>query len=136
MSDMYLPWGGDVSFASNGDYRLTTLKELAEQRVSRRIMSNPAKRNAAGSIVRRGDDITNPDYGVGAGEAVDSVFSGNDRAYYEAKARAAVLAEPSSVDVSVAPTITFEEFPTQGLRIMTVEFQTLTGEPASVNVSL
>jgi hypothetical protein len=136
MADLYCPWGGDISFASNGDFRMTSTKELAEQRIARRLLTNPAQRNALGEIVLRGDDLTNQDYGKGLGRGVDGLLTAENQAFYAAKVRAALLEEPEVVDVKVKPTITFESFPTLGLQIMTVEFQTITGEAASVNASL
>lgn len=115
---------------------MTSTKELAEQRIARRLLTNPAVRNAAGDILLRGDDLTNQDYGKGLGKGVDGVFTAESKVQYAALVRAALLEEFEVVDVKVPPTITFEEFPALGMRIMTVEFQTITGEAASVNASL
>lgn len=136
MSDIYLGWNGDVEFAANGDFRMTSLQELAEQRLVRRLLTNPAVRDANGVIIRLGDDLTNQDYGKGLGRQVDGLMTVENKQLVDAWIRAAVLEESEYIDVSVPPIITFEDFSASSTQVVTVEFQIVSGDRASINLSL
>lgn len=136
MSDVYLGWGGDIEFAPNGDFRMTTQRELAEQRLIRRLLTNPAVRDASGTITRRGDDLMDQDYGKGLGQMVDALATPENRQLVDARIRSAIAEEPDFIDQTAPVDIVFEDFPSQGTQVVTVHFQTLGGERGTVNVQL
>lgn len=58
MQDASLLWGQDLTVSATGDLALATGTELGQQRVLRRLLTNP------------GDYIWQPDYGAGLGQFV------------------------------------------------------------------
>ena len=61
MYDIYLEWGTDLSVGSNGDLALVNGSTQTNQRVMRRLLTNP------------GDYIWNLAYGAGLGSFVGSI---------------------------------------------------------------
>ncbi len=58
MQDVSLLWGQDLTVSATGDLALATSTELSQQRVLRRLLTNP------------GDYIWQPGYGAGLGQFV------------------------------------------------------------------
>lgn len=58
MQDVSLLWGQDLTASATGDLELAIGTELGQQRVLRRLLTNP------------GDYIWRPDYGAGLGQFV------------------------------------------------------------------
>ena len=58
MQDVSLLWGQDLTVSATGDLALATSTELSQQRVLRRLLTNP------------GDYIWQPSYGAGLGQFV------------------------------------------------------------------
>ena len=56
MSDISHQWGSDLSIGPTGDFALVSGAILGQQRVLRRLLTNP------------GDYIWHPDYGAGLAE--------------------------------------------------------------------
>jgi hypothetical protein len=66
MYDIYLEWGTDLSVGSNGDLALVNGSTQTNQRVMRRLLTNP------------GDYIWNLAYGAGLGSFVGSIADSLD----------------------------------------------------------
>ncbi len=60
MNDIFLEWGGDLNVSSSGDLALTTGSAMINQRVCRRLITNP------------GDYLWNLTYGGGLAKFVGS----------------------------------------------------------------
>lgn len=90
--DVYHYWGNDLSAGNTGDLLTVTGTELGQQRVLRRLLTNP------------GDYLFEPDYGAGLPRWVGRVL---DAAKVAAVVRAQMQLEPSVAqlpppDVSVS----------------------------------
>lgn len=89
MYDLQLDWGSDLSVGSNGDIALSNGSTQINQRVLRRLLTNP------------GDYIWNLNYGGGLALFVGSASSPID---VEAVIRTQMLLEPT-VPSTPAPTV-------------------------------
>jgi|SRR5580698_5669569 hypothetical protein len=96
LNDLSHVWGGDLSVAANGDLLLSSGSVLTEQRIVRRVMTNPAKPNMPA------DYIFETAYGMGLPSYVGSTASESEIA---ATTKGQVLME-SSVAKSPPPSIT------------------------------
>lgn len=63
MGDLSHQWGGDLAFSSSGDLLTASGSSLSQQRLLRRLLTNP------------GDYIWQPDYGAGLAQFVGSPAS-------------------------------------------------------------
>lgn len=64
-NDLNHYFGGDVSVSSGGDLALASGTLRGQQRVLRRLLTNPALKDANGNVLAPGDYIFHPDYGAG-----------------------------------------------------------------------
>lgn len=94
-------WGGDCSAAANGDLLAVSDLERSKQRILRRLLTNPAQKDASGNVIVPGDYIFHPDYGAGLPRFVGSVAT---PAEIQALIRGQMLLE-SSVARTPAPVI-------------------------------
>lgn len=95
-------WNGDCSAAANGDLLTASDSERSKQRILRRLLTNPAQKDAAGNVVVPGDYIFHPDYGAGLPRMVGSLAT---PAEIRARIRGQMLLE-TSVARSPPPDIT------------------------------
>ncbi|HUB91409.1 MAG TPA: hypothetical protein VMA74_16925 [Dyella sp.] len=68
-------WSGDCSAAANGDLLKASDMERSKQRILRRLLTNPAQKDASGNVIVAGDYIFHPDYGAGLPRLVGSLAS-------------------------------------------------------------
>lgn len=75
MSDLYHYWGNDLSVSASGDLLGVDGTELGQQRVLRRLLTNPAAAGQNGAPGLPGDYLFHLDYGAGlprhVGQVVD-----------------------------------------------------------------
>jgi hypothetical protein len=75
LNDLNHYFGGDLGVSSGGDLALSSGTLRGQQRVLRRLLTNPALKDANGNVLAPGDYIFHPDYGAGVrrmvGETVD-----------------------------------------------------------------
>jgi hypothetical protein len=62
--------GGDLVLSDTGDLALVTGTVMGQQRVLRRLLTNPAEQDVAGNVTSTGDYLWHQDYGAGAGKLV------------------------------------------------------------------
>ena len=105
MADLALLLGGDLSWGSTGDLALVDGSALTEQRVLRRLLTNP------------GDYIWQLNYGAGLGQYVGQVGA---PAAIAGVSRAQMLIEPA-VAATPAPTVNAIET-VDGTVTMTVRY--------------
>ena len=72
MIDLNHFWGGDLSASATGDLLAATDTITGEQRVLRRLMTNPALVDDTGTTQASADYIFHPSYGAGLGRLVGS----------------------------------------------------------------
>lgn len=65
MQDVYLYFGDDLNVSSTGDLLLADGTTTGEQRVYRRLLTNPELVNSNGQTTAAGDYVFHPDYGAG-----------------------------------------------------------------------
>jgi hypothetical protein len=70
MFDLDHYYGGDLSVDSTGDLAVADATTTGEQRIYRRLLTNPALVNQAGETLASGDYIFHPEYGAGVGRYV------------------------------------------------------------------
>lgn len=100
--DLYHYWSGDLTAAANGDFLAASDSERTKQRILRRLLTNPAQKDAAGNVIVPGDYIFHPDYGAGLPRLVGSLAT---PAEIRALIRGQMLME-ASVARNPAPVIT------------------------------
>lgn len=64
-NDLNHYFGGDIAVSSGGDLALSSGTLRGQQRVLRRLLTNPALKDANGNVLAPGDYIFHPDYGAG-----------------------------------------------------------------------
>jgi hypothetical protein len=106
MYDIYLEWGTDLSVGSSGDLALVNESTQTNQRVVRRLLTNP------------GDYIWNLDYGGGLGTFVGSTANLPDIE--------AVIRNQMSLEVAVpstpAPNVTVETLAVGGYVVADITY--------------
>lgn len=65
MNDLYHFWGGDLAASANGDLLLADPTTTGEQRVLRRLLTNPQLIDASGNVQASADYTFEPSYGAG-----------------------------------------------------------------------
>ena len=70
MTDLFHIYGGDLAVSAAGDLALATADESGQQRLYRRLGTNPALLDSAGNVVATGDYLAHQDYGAGVGRRV------------------------------------------------------------------
>lgn len=65
MQDLSHFWSGDLSVAANGDLLVASNMVAGEQRVLRRLLTNPALVDDSGTTQASGDYVFHPGYGAG-----------------------------------------------------------------------
>ncbi len=70
MQDLYHFWGGDLAVSANGDLLVTDPTTTGEQRVLRRLLTNPTLNDANGQPQASADYTFAPSYGAGLPRAV------------------------------------------------------------------
>lgn len=117
-------WSGDCSAAANGDLLTSSGTERSKQRILRRLLTNPAQKDASGNVVVPGDYIFHPDYGAGLPRLVGSLAS---PAEIRALIRGQMLTE-ASVASNPAPDITVTAI-TGGINVQISYTDASTGTP-------
>ena len=111
MSDAALLWSGDLRSNSTGDIALSSGYDLGQDRVLRRLLTNP------------GDYLWQPDYGAGLGEFVGTPC--NTWAI-KAKIRSNIFLE-STVSRSPEPVISVESAIDGSIYVQITYVESLTG---------
>ncbi|WP_429499372.1 phage tail protein [Robbsia andropogonis] len=70
MYDVSHYYGGDLDVDSTGDLALADATTTGEQRVYRRLLTNPESVDQSGETVASGDYTFHPEYGAGLGRYV------------------------------------------------------------------
>lgn len=65
MLDLYHYWGGDLAISSTGDLALANDTTTGQQRVLRRLLTNPALVDDSGNVTATADYTFHQDYGAG-----------------------------------------------------------------------
>jgi phage baseplate assembly protein W len=120
MTDLFLPFGGDLAVGPSGDLRLSDGPELTQQRVLRRLLTNP------------GDYIWQLDYGAGLGQYVGQPGA----AAAIAGVTRAQLRRETAVASAPAPEVTVTAQP-DGVVDLTLSYaDAAAGEPSELTFSL
>ncbi|EPS1221705.1 phage tail protein [Burkholderia cenocepacia] len=72
LNDLNHYFGNDLVASSGGDIGLASGGLRGQQRVLRRLLTNPALKDAGGRVIAPGDYIFHPDYGAGVRRMVGS----------------------------------------------------------------
>ncbi len=107
MFDLSHQWGGDLSIGSTGDFALVSGTTFGQQRVLRRLMTNP------------GDYIWQPDYGAGLAQFIGQ--PGN-AAQIQAVIRSQIFKE-TAVARTPEPEINVQFNPTDGTGTVYVQIR-------------
>lgn len=115
MADMSLPWAGDLTLDSTGDFVTVTQIDELIQRVIRRFLTNTAQYDSSGNVVSVGDYIWDQTYGGNARAFVDAVISDQTAGQIQHSLLNQILQESEAAQ-NPAPTVQVVET-TQGLQI-------------------
>lgn len=102
MSDLYQQFGSDLTQSATGDLLKVDGSTQGQQRLLRRLLTNPALKDASGNVTVVGDYIFHPDYGAGLPRLVGATL---DIAQIKGLIRGQVLMEASVARVP-EPSIT------------------------------
>ena len=124
-------WGNDIAHGSAGDLSTVDGTERNQQRILRRLLTNPQAINADGTVTP-GDYAQHPDYGAGLPQYVGALF---DAAKIRAKIRGQMLLE-DCVMRSPEPVIDVQQIP-EGIScsIQYTDATTKTAQTLSFNVN-
>lgn len=117
LNDIFQYWGNDLSAAANGDLLPASAIDRSNQRVLRRLLTNP------------GDYIWHPDYGAGLPQFVGTNASADE---IVAVIRGQMLME-DSVAVTPAPVISLKQSGDTFTAQITYT-EASTGQPATLTV--
>lgn len=92
MSDLYQYWGDDLSVSSSGDLLPVNGTVLGQQRILRRLLTNPGVIGRNGAPSSPADYIFHTDYGAGLPRRVGDTV---DVAKIRALIRGQILLEPA-----------------------------------------
>ena len=99
MSDLNHFYGGDLSLSATGDILKVDGSTQGQQRVLRRLLTNPALMDSSGKVTVVGDYIWHPTYGAGlprmVGDTVD-IPKNNRRHSWSVASRSLCCAEPGA----------------------------------------
>ncbi|QTD88732.1 MULTISPECIES: phage tail protein [Burkholderia cepacia complex] len=75
LNDLNHYFGNDLVVSSAGDLSLSSGGLRGQQRVLRRLLTNPALKDATGKVIAPADYIFHPDYGAGVRRMVGTTAS-------------------------------------------------------------
>lgn len=129
--DIFHQWGDDIGVGSGGDLMVVDGAVRNQQRILRRLLTNPQAINADGTITP-GDYAQHPDYGAGLPQWVGALF---DAAKIRALIRGQMLLE-SCVARTPEPKIDVQQIP-EGISctIQYTDATTGTSQTLSFNVN-
>lgn len=115
MSDISLPWNGDVVPDDTGDILCVDGDDETTQRLLRRILTTPAFQDVAGQLTTEPDYVFHADYGGGAREFVGKTATKELRDTITNRIRDQLQNE-DSIDSTTTPSVTVKPF-TGGLAV-------------------
>lgn len=122
-ADLYLDWGGDLSFGPSNDLRLATDVAYANQRVVRRLLTGPEQRDRAGNVVQPADNLFEPLYGAGLNRDIDGNMSAAATAEKRTRINSAMHREPA-VDQTKPIELDFVSDPATNIEYAIVKYTT------------
>ena len=120
--DIYLDWGGDIDWAASGDVSVATGVTLANQRLARRLFTNPEERSADGTVTQVGDYPLEQTYGKGLGKTIEQLDTPDRRNQIMNAIREAVREEYELIDQKIPPVIDFFDRRETGLLGVTIQY--------------
>lgn len=94
-SDIYLQYGGDIQFGPSNDVRTCTDKAFVDQRVIRRLLSNPGTYDASGNPVLPPTNLFSTGYGAGLTRDIEAASDNAALADQDSRIKAAMQQEPT-----------------------------------------
>jgi hypothetical protein len=107
MKDLYHFFGGDIAVSATGDLQTVDDTQKGQQRVLRRLLTNPLRKDINGNPVSEPDYIWHPEYGAGLGWYVGQTININE---IRAVIRSQILLE-DCVAKTPDPIIDLKEIP-------------------------
>lgn len=102
---VYLDWNSDALLTPNGSVQMASGWDLVRQRITRRLITNPAQTLPSG-ISTPADYVFHPDYGIGLAALVDEAETTQFTGTLEQKISKGVR-EDAAVESSTPPSIAF-----------------------------
>jgi hypothetical protein len=132
LNDVFHYFGGDIQVSSTGDLQPVDTTLRGQQRILRRLLTNPSVRNADGTV-EQGDYIWHPEYGAGLPKWIGRLKD-------EAKIKALILGQMMLEDAVAKlpePTIELQDIP-DGIFVLInyVDAPTQTPQVLSFNVTI
>lgn len=107
MKDLAHFIGGDIAVSATGDLQTVEDALKGQQRILRRLLTNPLRKDSSGNPISQADYIWHPDYGAGLGWYIGRTLNISE---IRAVIRSQILLE-SCVAKSPEPVITLKEIP-------------------------
>ncbi|BDD93545.1 hypothetical protein PanNE5_29850 [Pandoraea sp. NE5] len=131
MSDLNHMWGSDLTVSASGDLQLVGGADQTQQRILRRLMTNPRGPAVGGTPPEPGDYIFHLDYGAGLPREVGRTL---DAGRIRAKIRGQILRE-ASVARRPAPVINVQAI-ASGVSVSIRYTDAATGQPATLSFNV
>jgi len=122
-ADLYLDWSGDLSFGPSNDLRIATDVAFSNQRVVRRLLTGPEKRDRSGNVTQPADNLFDPTYGAGLNRDIDGNMSAAAKAERRTRINAAMHAEPA-VDQTQPVALDFMSDPASNTEYAVIQYTT------------
>ncbi len=133
--DVSVPLRGAAQFDETGDLFLSQGVDLANQRIARRLYTNPVTKSSDGEIVQAGDDPFNQDYGIGLGRKVDSILDSATLEDIVVDIKTG-FAQEEMVDQTLPVGVGFFENPRLNAEIVVIDYTLLDGRRGEVGFGL
>ncbi|WP_331693477.1 phage tail protein [Pandoraea sputorum] len=131
MPDLNHIWGSDLTVSASGDLLMVDGSDQTQQRILRRLMTNPRGPAVGGVPPEPGDYIFHLDYGAGLPREVGRTV---DIGRIRAKIRGQILRE-ATVARQPAPVITVQAIP-QGVSVSIRYTDNQTGQQATLSFNV
>ncbi|MEF3066295.1 hypothetical protein [Pandoraea apista] len=131
MSDLNHMWGSDLMVSASGDLLPVDGANLTQQRILRRLMTNPRGPSVGGTPAEPGDYIFHLDYGAGLPREVGRTV---DVGRIRAKIRGQILRE-AAVARQPAPVIDVQPI-ANGVSVSIRYTDRQTGQPATLSFNV
>jgi hypothetical protein len=132
-ADFSLDFNSDLMVTPSGSIQPAVGWTRVRQRITRRIITNPARR-LPDQTFTPADDVFNQDFGIGLGSLVDQALNQNYESEVERKIAQGVL-EDEDVNTTIPPSIVFER-PNPATLWIVIGVTLLTGQPGTISLKV
>lgn len=134
MSDIYCPYGGDFSVDQSGDIQEATGWDEVEQKLSRDLLTSPAKQLPNGRFTPA-EYLFHPTYGLGLKQFLGQLADPNVISSLRDKCIQQIR-QDNAIAISPSPIVFFKVFPAQFLLKIFIQVTLASNESGTLAVEV